>query len=142
VRVFLAGIMQGSRAGTGIAAQDYRGELTRILRQHLDGVEIVDPLALHPASVEYSYDDGKQTLLSLAAEAAQSDALIAYLPEASMGTAIEIWQAYVNRRVIFTISSLSGNWVVRFLSNRVFADLEQFAQFVASGEFKRAVESR
>ena len=81
-------------------------------------------------------------MLSLAAEAGQSDALIAYLPEASMGTAIEIWQAYVNRRVIFTISPLSRNWVVRFLSNRVFADLEQFAQFVASGEFKRAVESR
>ena len=142
MRVFLAGIMQGSRAGKGIASQDYRAELTRILRQHLDGVEIVDPFALHPASVDYSYDAGKQTFLGLTKEAEEAEVLIAYLPEASMGTAIEIWQAYNNRRTIFTISPLSENWVVKYLSSRVFTDFDQFAEFVASGEFRRAVESR
>ena len=142
MRIFLAGIMQGSRAEKGIAAQDYRAELTRILRQHLDGVEIVDPFALHPDSVDYSDDAGKRTFLGLTKAAEEAEVLIAYLPEASMGTAIEIWQAYNNRRKIFTISPLGENWVVKFLSSRVFVDLDEFAEFVASGEFRRAVESR
>lgn len=142
MRIFLAGIMQGSRAGKGIVSQDYRARLAQLLRQHLDRVEIVDPFALHPNSVDYDFEEGKQTLISLAEEAGRSDVLIAFLPEASMGTAVEIWQAYRNRRMIFTISPLRENWVIRFLSTRVFADLNQFVDFVASGDFQRAIEAQ
>ena len=114
MRVFIAGIMQGSRRGPGIADQDYRSQLTQVLRERLDGVEIVDPYALHPDSVDYSFEEGKQTFLSLNEEAGRADVVVAFLPEASMGTAIEMWQAYLNRRVIFTISPLRENWVVQF----------------------------
>ena len=139
MRIFLAGIMQGSRAEKGIAAQDYRTRLAQALRRHLDGLEIVDPFALHPTSVEYSFEDGRQTFLALSEEAGRCDVVIAYLPEASMGTAIEIWEAYRNRRTIYTISPLRENWVIKFLSTRVFAELDQFVDFVASGEFEREV---
>ena len=139
LRIFLAGIMQGSRRAKGIAAQDYRAELTQLLKQHLDGAEIFDPFALHPNSVEYSFEEGRETLLGLAEAAGQADVLIAYLPEASMGTALEIWQAYQHRRKIFTISPLTENWVVKFLSTRVFPTYEDFARFVASGELQRAI---
>lgn len=131
--------MQGSRREKGITAQDYRAQLTQLFARHLDGVEIVDPYALHPNSVEYTFEEGRRTLLSLAQAAGQADAVVAYLPEASMGTALEIWQAYQHRRKIFTISPLGENWVVKFLSTRVFARYEDFERFVASGEFQRAM---
>ena len=46
MRIFIAGIMQGSRTDKGIDAQDYRHEITQILQKHISGVEVVDPLAL------------------------------------------------------------------------------------------------
>jgi len=141
MRIFLAGVMQGSRLEKSIAAQAYRSELTQLLRQHLDGVEIVDPFALHPKSVDYSFEVGRQTLIDLAQAAGQCDVVVAYLPEASMGTAVEIWQAYQHKRKVFTISPLSENWIVKFLSTRVFATLGDFSEFVATGEFQRAVAS-
>jgi hypothetical protein len=50
-----------------------------------------------------------------------------------MGTAIEMWQAYGAGARILSISPMSENWVVKFLSERVFATMEEFADFVASG---------
>jgi len=139
MRVFISGIMQGSRLEQGIASQDYRAQLTRLLREHVDGVDIFDPFARHPESVSYDPETGRRTLLELVDEAGRADVLVAFVPEASMGTALEMWQAHQRRRPVFTISPLRENWVVRFLSTRVFETYDQFAEFVASGELDRAV---
>jgi hypothetical protein len=133
MRVFIAGIMQGSRTDKGIVAQDYRQEITQILQLYVPGVEVVDPIALHPDSVEYSPERAKQTLLKLAEEAGRVDALVAYVPVASMGTAIEMWHAYQGGIPVYTISPLTSNWVVRSLSARVFPDIAAFQAFVVSG---------
>jgi hypothetical protein len=137
MRVFIAGIMQGSRADEGIVAQNYRREITQILRDHIPGVEVVDPIALHPDSVGYSPEQAKQTLVELAEEAGRVDALVAYVPAASMGTAIEMWQAYQGGVPVYTISALTSNWVVRSLSNRVFPDVPAFQAFVEDGRLSR-----
>ena len=55
------------------------------------------------------------------------DVVVAYVPQASMGTAIEMWEAHRNNRIVITISPLSHNWAIRFLSNIVYADMEAFA---------------
>ena len=133
MRVFIAGIMQGSRTDGGIDAQDYRREIARILRRHVPGAEVLDPWELHPDSVSYSSEQAKQTLLELSALAGQVDVLVAYVPAASMGTAIEMWNAYQTGVRVYTISPLADNWVVRSLSERVFPDVAAFATFVAAG---------
>ena len=133
MRVFISGIMQGSRTDKGIDAQDYRRDIAQIVRRHVPGVEVLDPLELHPSSVGYGPDQAKETLLELAALAGQVDVLVAYVPSASMGTAIEMWNAYQRGRRIYTISPLADNWVVRSLSRRVFPDMTTFEGFVASG---------
>jgi hypothetical protein len=133
MRIFIAGIMQGSRTDKEIDAQDYRYEITQILQSHIPGAEIIDPLALHPDSVSYGPEQAKQTLLELAALAGQVDVLIAYVPSASMGTAIEMWHAYQGNAQVYTISPLTDNWVVRSLSDRVFPDITAFVAFVADG---------
>ena len=138
MRVFIAGIMQGSRRDGHIDAQDYRREISQIVRRHVPGVEMLDPLALHPDSVTYSPEQAKQTLLELAALASQVDVLVAYVPSASMGTAIEMWNAYQNGVSVYTISPLVDNWVVSSLSERIFPDTTAFAAFVAGGGLSAA----
>ncbi len=139
MRIFIAGIMQGSRRDSGVDDQGYRQRITQAIRAHLPQADILDPWALHPDSPNYDYERGKQVYLSLNELAARTDVLIAFVPQASMGTAIEIWQAYQSHARIFTISPQAENWVVKFLSNRVFATLDEFIQFVERGEFEKAV---
>ncbi len=133
MRVFIAGIMQGSRTDRGIDTQDYRREIARILRHHNPETEVLDPFELHPDSVSYTPEQAKQTLLEMAALAGQVDVLVAYVPSASMGTALEMWNAYQSGARVYTISPLTDNWVVRSISERVFPDVAAFATFVASG---------
>jgi len=138
MRVFIAGIMQGSRRDRGIDAQDYRREIAQILQRYAPGVEVLDPLALHPDSVTYSTEQAKQTLLELATLAGQVDVLVAYVPSASMGTAIEMWSAYQSGVRVYTISPLADNWVVSSFSERIFPDIAAFAAFVANGGLSKS----
>lgn len=140
-RVFIAGIMQGSRRANEISTQDYRQQIGAWLMAHVPGVEVVDPFELHPESVGYSDDDARRTLIDLARLAGQVDAVVAFVPEASMGTALEMWEAYHHGRPVITISPLIHNWVVKGLSTRVLADLAEFQNFVESGEFERVLRA-
>jgi hypothetical protein len=133
VRLFIAGIMQGSRQGDDICAQDYRTAIRGIVLEKYPEAEVVCPFELYPESPYYGPEEGKRTFLDLTDRAKEADFLIAYLPEASMGTAIEMWQAYGAGVRILSISPMVQNWVVKFLSDRVFATMDEFADFVASG---------
>jgi hypothetical protein len=132
MRVFIAGIMQGSHTDRTLNAQNYRNDIAQILQRYVPRVEIIDPLTLHPDSVNYGPEQAKQTLMELATLAGQVDALVAYVPAASMGTAIEMWHAYQGSVPVYTISPLADNWVVQSLSEHVFPDLAAFAMFVAA----------
>jgi hypothetical protein len=133
LRIFLAGIMQGSRTDRGIHSQDYREAIRAEMRARYPEAELFCPFELHPNSVAYEEEMGRRTLLEEAAAAAAADGLIAYVPEASMGTAIEIWQAYQAGKPIWTISPLTANWVIRFLSTQIFPDLDAFLDFIRGG---------
>src|SRR5512137_1890343 len=104
--------MQGSRRDNGVDDQGYRQRIAEAIRSHMPAADILDPWALHPDSPTYDNERGKQVYLSLNDAAAQADVLVAYVPQASMGTAIEIWQAYKAGAHIYTISPLTENWVV------------------------------
>jgi len=67
--------------------------------------------------------------------------LVAYLPEASMGTAIEMWEAYQHGAAVISISPLRTNWTVCFLSHAIYDDMEQFAAALQSGEVARVIAS-
>ena len=134
-RVFIAGIMQGSRTEKEIHSQDYRTELTEFLCGTMPELEVYDPFAKNRDSVNYGNEKGKDTFLRHNKMCGtEIDLLIAYVPEASMGTAIEMWEAWKNGAVIISISEMTRNWVVRYLSHRIYPDLESFKAAVQSGE--------
>lgn len=135
MKVFIAGIMQGSRLDKDVEDQGYRERIASAIRARMPDADILDPWALHPDSPTYDFEHGKQIYLSLNDAAAQAQVLVAYVPQASMGTAIEMWQAFQAGARIYTISPLTENWVVKFLSDRVFATLDEFTQFVEHDGF-------
>lgn len=127
---FLAGIIQGSKKGKILHSQDYRHEIKAILKKYFPKAEIVDPVDVHPDSVEYDYKTGESVFYKSIKQATQCDCLIAYLPEASMGTAIEMWECHKKKIPVWTITPLKNNWSVKFLSSEIFESLEELDRFL------------
>jgi hypothetical protein len=139
MRVFLAGIMQGSHLGFVLHNQSYRERIKRLLTVHLAGAEVYDPLADHQNSLDYDDAKGRSVFMHHNALCREVDAVIAFVPEASMGTAIEMWEAHQHGRAVVTISPLAHNWAVRFLSHAVYRDEEAFEAALRQGEVARTI---
>lgn len=131
--VFIAGIMQGSRSDHLIGDQDYRARITAALEKRWPGVRISDPYALHPSSVDYGMDQVRSTFESMTSLAGEADVVIAYLPTASMGTAIEMWTAYKANKYIIAVTELKHNWVVKVTADEVVPDLDALLELLESG---------
>jgi len=136
MKIFLAGIMQGSVRDDTIHPQDWRGPIREIILRRIPDAEVYCHYSEHPNSLTYSggkirepFDDGVR-------RCAGSDLVIAYLPSASMGTAIEMYEAYQNGAVVLTVTPMAANWVVRLYSHAVFATLEELDVFLADGRLE------
>jgi hypothetical protein len=72
------------------------------------------------------YDDAsaRATLLAMLDLAHHSDLVIAYLPTASMGTALEIFTAERAGVPVVAVSPMVHNWVLRAFARRIYPDLE------------------
>jgi len=134
MRIFLAGIMQGSHLGAVLHQQDYRTQLRQLLAQHFPHAEIYDPLADHSDSLDYDEHRGRRVFYHHNRMCREVDLVVAFVPEASMGTAIEMWEAYRHGRRVVTISPLTHNWAVRYCSDAIYPDFEAFAAALADGE--------
>jgi hypothetical protein len=128
--IFIAGIIQGSKKGKVLHNQDYRKDLKRILEKYFPQARIIDPVAVHPESVYYTYETGKRVFHTSIRQALSSDLVITYLPEASMGTAIEMWECHRKNVPVWTISPLRENWVVKFLSKKVFSSTKELEDYL------------
>lgn len=139
MRIFLAGIMQGSHLGAVMHYQGYRAHLRALLQQHLPGAEVYDPLADHQLSLDYTDDRAREVFLYHNRLCGEVDVLIAFVPEASMGTAIEMWEAWRAKRVVIAISPLSLNWTIRYCSHLVYPDLESFQADLENGHLAEKI---
>jgi len=141
-RFFLAGIIQGSFGESRIHSQDYREEIKCAIRSAVGDARIYCPIENHPRSLDYDDGHARSVFFDLMSRAADTDVLVAFLPEASMGTAIEMWQAHRAGCLVLAVSPLSVNWVVRFLADRVFGALEDLEAFLRSNEFQELLARR
>ncbi|MBN1590223.1 MAG: hypothetical protein JW888_11975 [Pirellulales bacterium] len=139
MRIFLAGIMQGSLVHAAVHDQDYRRHLKELLAEHLPDAELYDPLADHANSIEYDDATGRDVFFRHNRMCRDVDILLAFVPEASMGTAIEMWEAWQHGAVVITISPLKVNWAVRFLSHVVYRDLVAFEADLCTGQLAQQI---
>jgi len=142
VNVFLAGIIQGSLVEATINSQDWREPIKQTLARHVPQAEIYCHYSEHPNSITYGLPDICATLADGLDRAAACDLLIAYVPGASMGTAIEMHEAWRGGALVVAITPLAANWVIRAYSHRIVADMAAFDALAASGELARLVEER
>lgn len=141
MKFFIAGIMQGSLVDLKLHTQNYRALLTEWIQNSFDDADVYDPLAGHNDSVDYDETTGKRTFYNHNRMCGHDiDVLIAYAPEASMGTAIEMWEAYRNRKIVITISPMAHNWVIKFCSHMVFDSLEDFQAALQNRSIEQLIE--
>ncbi len=126
MKVFIAGVMQGNKKEHGIHPQDYRNQIAKHLHRILPGIEVIDPDKTDPDRLTYNTKEAAEMFFRYCKIVGKVDLLISYLPEASMGSAVEMWVAHESNIPIVTISPLSHNWVVKLLSTKIFPNLEAF----------------
>ena len=139
-QIFLAGVMQASRDDHLIEDQHYRVQLTALLEEHLPGVKIIDPWAMNPDSVHYDDEQARHTFLTMTRQASEVDLLIAYLPQPSMGTAMEMWQAHEAGVAIVAITPYVHHWAVKHTARRILPDLASFTALVRDGRLPEVLE--
>lgn len=134
MKVFIAGVMQGNKKGGKIHNQDYRKGIIKVLTQHKLDLELVSPDVANSRSPRLTKKQASEIFFKTNSTIAKVNLMIAYVPEASMGTAIEMWEAWKNKVPIITISPLKDNWVVKILSSKVYSTVADFAKGVEAGE--------
>lgn len=139
MRFFLAGIMQGSHAEKAMHDQDYRERIAGLLRSSFPDAEIYDPRANHADSISYGDGDGRRVFFHHNRMCREVDVLVAFLPEASMGTAIEMWEAYQHGAAVITVSPMKHNWAVKFLSHEIYPGLEELEAALTSGRLAERI---
>lgn len=134
MRVFLAGIMQGSHVAALVHDQTYRETLRDLVQSHWPEAEVYDPFANHGNSIAYDRRRAGEVFMGHIEMCREFDLLVAYVPEASMGTAIEMWEAHQHGRTVVTITPLVHNWVVQLTSLAIYRDTEAFEAALTGGE--------
>jgi len=130
--VFVAGIVQGSKA-TGVEDQTYRDRIGAIIKRRFPTTVIVDCELIYPEGGSLKGATAKEAFCQLVERAAISDVIISYLPSASMGSIVEMWEARREGKCVVTITPLKNNWAVLAASTHIVPDLESFEEFVARG---------
>jgi len=126
MKVFLAGVMQGNMKNHGIRSQDYRTQLTKLLQSIVPAVEVIDPDITDPDRLKYTKEQSADMFFRYCEMAGEVDLLISFIPEASMGSAVEMWKAYNANIPFLTISPMDHNWVVKLLSHKIYPSMENF----------------
>ncbi len=142
MKIFLAGIIQGSIREARIHDQDWRVVIRAALARHVKDAQVYCHYEAHPNSITYELPEILATLEDGNSRAQRADVVVCYLPEASMGTAIEMYLACKAGAVVLAISPMSANWVVRAYSDRIFADVAAFGEFLAAGELEALVRRK
>ena len=141
MKVFLAGIIQGSLVEAEIHRQDWRRPIQAALAK-VEGAEVYCHYTRHPNSITYEQPQICETLAEGNRLAGACDVLIAYVPSASMGTAIEMYEAHRGGAVVLTVSPMAANWVIRAYSDRIFPDVAALETSMTSPVVSRAGSSR
>lgn len=141
VRIYIAGTMSGNDP-KGVCDQGYRLIITDVLNECYEGLDIDDPYIGHEDSLSYNDEAARFAFNDCLKRASENaDILIAYIPEASMGTALEMFMAYNRKKYVVTVTPLVSNWVVRLYSDLVYESMDEFISGVRHGELNPIIFS-
>ena len=99
--------------------------------EHVPGADVYDPLADHADSLKYDRR-AREVFWHHNRLCRKVDVVLAFLPEASIGTAIEMFEAYEHDRIVVAISPMIHNWAVKFLSHLLYTTLSSSSKMFAA----------
>jgi len=168
-RFFIAGTIQGSLQGVRTISQEYRSSLRALIIKQYPNVGLYCPeeilrnrlglqereiresfVALSSAEViradayNHPIRAVAQVFQELVRMAGEADVLVAYLPDhqASMGTAMEMWSAFENRKIVVTISNMRQNLAVVSTSTIIVPDIAAFERLLTNRWLDQEFEAR
>lgn len=68
--------------------------------------------------------------------------MIAYLPHASMGTAMEMWEAFNVGIYIVAVTPFVHHWAVRFTANEILPDLDTLLVEIENGRLPQLIRAK
>jgi hypothetical protein len=142
MEIFLAGIIQGSKVEAEIHPQDWREPIQGALARHLPEAQVYCHYSEHPESITYDLPEIRATFEEGLRRVRACDVLVAYLPGASMGTAIEMHEAARSGAAVLTVTPMAANWVVRYCSDRIFPDLAALEAFLGGGGLAELLKAK
>lgn len=144
-KYFISGVMLASKKklkeDEGLVPQNYRQQIADALTKADPAAVIVDPLEAVKARaarsgvtiVDWNKDDAavKSAFNDVVDMVRECDVIVSNLPEASMGSAVELWEARRAGLKIFTISPMADNWMLRSVTDHNFASIADFEKNLA-----------
>lgn len=142
MKVFIGGIMQGQRDDDQIDSQTYRVQITEAFQEHAPEIGMIDPWALNPNSVNYDEATARNTFHTMTRKVQEANLMIAYLPRMSMGTAMEMWEAFNAGIYIVAVSPYIHHWAIRFTANEILPDMETLIAEIKNGRLPQLVRQQ
>lgn len=142
MKVFIGGIMQGQRDDDQIDSQAYRVQITETFQKYAPEISMIDPWALNPDSVNYDADTARHTFITMTRKVKEADLMIAYIPKMSMGTAMEMWEAYNAGIYIVAVSPYVHHWAIRFTANEILPDLNTLLADIENGRLPQLIRQQ
>ena len=136
MKVFIAGVMQGNKKNGRIHNQNYRQEIVKALGYIIDNLEIIGPGINSTDKSKLTDKQVSEIFFSSCSAVRKADIMITFVPEASMGTAVEMWEAWKNNVPIITISRLKYNWVIKLLSTKLYSTIAELSQGIKAGDLQ------
>ncbi len=141
MKIFLGGIVHSGMSNPDTYDQSYRGIIKEQLRIHHPQVEIYccnDDRSSDPSKFECR--SPKENFEHFLQNVRTSKIFIGYLPYPSIGTAIELYNAYLHGVPTITITPLKMNWSIQAYSTHVFGTLEEFLDEIPKGLLVKYLE--
>ena len=136
VKIFVSGIVHGSREND-VYPQCYRKRLVDVIEKSWETAIVSCPsIANSKTSTESLTDTMKAFELQLSS-LKKSDIVVAYIPEASMGAAIEIYNASLRGKYVVTITPLQSSRIIKIFSHDIYDSVDSFEQACEIGKFKK-----
>jgi len=139
---YLSGVMQGSLKDNSRVSQEYRQILKDLILRSYPDAKILCPAELFPDAPTQDEVLAKSIVPQCAEIASSTDVLVAFLPEASMGTAVELWEAYKSSRINIVISPMRHNLMLKAVSDVIVPSIEEFGKFISDGNFTKLLAEK
>ncbi|MCD4656478.1 MAG: hypothetical protein K8S87_02925 [Planctomycetes bacterium] len=136
IKIFVSGIVHGSREND-VYPQCYRKRIVDVIEKSWQSAIVICPTIVNSKSLTESVTETAKAFEQQLSLLKKSNIVVAYIPEASMGTAIEIYNASMRGKYVVTITPLISNRMIRMFSHDIYDSVDSFEHACEIGKFKK-----